>query len=121
MIDYSNYNFVHEAVLYETIDKYEEQGIKHPFFIPVLVPLETEEGKTININKSNIYNKDLQWLSTYTMTSERTIDLYLPKYLMMDYPKKYIPKGTKFLVVFVGGNLNNCKIIGRCYDEYEEQ
>ena len=121
MIDYSNYNFVHEAVLYETIDKYEEQGVKHPFFIPVLVPLETEEGKTININKSNIYNKDLQWLSTYTMTSERTIDLYLPKYLMMDYPKKYIPKGTKFLVVFVGGNLNNCKIIGRCYDEYEEQ
>lgn len=120
MIDYSNYNFVHEAVLYETIDKYEEQGVKHPFFIPVLVPLETEEGKTININKSNIYNKDLQWLSTYTMTSERTIDLYLPKYLMMDYPKKYIPKGTKFLVVFVGGNLNNCKIIGRCYDEYEE-
>ena len=31
-------------------------------------------------------------------------------------PKKYIPKGTKFLVAFVGGNLNNCQIIGRCYE-----
>lgn len=31
MKDYSNYNFIHEAVLYETVDKYEEQGIKHPF------------------------------------------------------------------------------------------
>jgi hypothetical protein len=114
--DYSKYNFVHEAILYETIDKYEEQGIKHPFWIKALVPLEKESGQVINIDKSNIYNKDLSWLSTYTMTSEITIDLYIPKYLMMDYPKKYIPKGTKFLVAFVGGNINNIQIIGRCYE-----
>jgi hypothetical protein len=114
--DYSNYNFVHEAILYENVDKNEEPGIKHPFFIKALVPLETEAGQTININKSNIYNRDLNWLSTYTMTSEITIDLYLPKYLMMDYPDECIPKGTKFLVAFVGGNLNNCQIIGRCYE-----
>nr|DAY75589.1 MAG TPA: hypothetical protein [Caudoviricetes sp.] len=116
MKDYSNYNFIHEAVLYETVDKYEEQGIKHPFFIKALVPLETESGQTINIDKSNIYNKDLSWLSTYSMTSERTIDLYLPKYLMLDFPNKYIQKGTKFLVAFIGGNINNCQIIGRCYE-----
>lgn len=116
MIDYSNYNFVHEAILYEQVNKYEEQGKKHPFFIPVLVPFESDQGRTINIDKSNIYNKDLTWMSTYSMTSEKTIDLFLPKYLMMDYPNKYIPKGTKFLVAFIGGNLNNCQIIGRCYE-----
>lgn len=120
MKDYSDYNFIHEAILYETVNKYEKQGIKHPFYIKALVPLEKEAGQTINIDKSNIYNKDLNWLSTYTMTSEITIDLFLPKYLMMDYPSKYIPKGTKFLVAFIGGNLNNCQIIGRCYDEYED-
>ena len=116
MNDYSNYNFIHEAILYETVDKYEEQGKKHPFYIKALVPLEKESGQTINIDKSNIYNKDLSWLSTYSMKSERTIDLYLPKYLMLDFPNKYIPKGTKFLVAFIGGNINNCQIIGRCYE-----
>ena len=116
MNDYSNYNFIHEAILHETVDKYEEQGKKYPFYIKALVPLEKESGQTINIDKSNINNKDLSWLTTYTMTSEITIDLFLPKYLMMDYPEKYIPKGTKFLVAFVGGNLNNCQIIGRCYE-----
>ena len=30
--DYSNYNFVHEAELYERVDKYNSGG-KHPFFI----------------------------------------------------------------------------------------
>lgn len=114
--DYSNYNFVHEAILYEDVDRDEELGIKHPFYIKALVPLEKELGQVINIDKSNIYNKDLSWLSTYTMTSEITIDLYIPRYLIMDYPEQFIPKGTKFLVVFVGGNINNIQIIGRCYE-----
>lgn len=113
--DYSNYNFIHEAILYETVDKYETPK-KHPFYIKALVPLEKEEGQVININKSNIYNKDLTWLSTYTMTSEITIDLFIPTYYINDYPEKYIPKGTKFLVGFVGGNINNVQIIGRCFE-----
>lgn len=115
-MDYSNYTFVHEAILYETVNKYEQIGIKHPFYIKPLVPLESEIGRTININKNNIMNKDLKWLSTETMTSEITLDLFLPKYLMLDYPDKYIPKGTKFLVCFIGGNINNAHIIGRCYE-----
>lgn len=114
--NYSNYNFVHEAVLYESIDKNEPQGTKHPFYIKALVPMESEAGTTITIDKANIYNKDLSWLSTYTMTSEITIDLHIPKYVMMDFADKYISKGTKFLVLFVGGSINNAQIIGRCYE-----
>ena len=50
------------------------------------------------------------------MTSEMTIDLYIPKYLTIDIEGDTITKNTKFLVAFVGGNLNNCQIIGRCYE-----
>lgn len=114
--DYSNYNFIHEAILYEDVDKNESPIKKHPFYIKALVPFETEAGQTINIDKSNIYNKDLSWLSTYSMTSEMTIDLYIPKYLTIDIEGDTITKNTKFLVAFVGGNLNNCQIIGRCYE-----
>ena len=112
-MNYSNYNFVHEAILYETVNKYEKQGLKHPFYIKALVPLESEIGRTIDIQRNNIMNKDLTGLSTNVMTSEITLDLYIPKNIIMDYPDKYIPKGTKFLVCFIGGNINNCQLIGR--------
>jgi hypothetical protein len=114
--NYSNYNYIHEAILYETIDKYENPSSKHPFYIKALVPLESEVGRVINISQNNIMNKDLTNLSTQTMVSEITLDLYIPKYIIMDYPNKFIPKGTKFLVCFVGGNINKCQIIGRCYE-----
>ena len=113
---YTDYTYIHEAILYETIDKYENPDSKHPFYIKALVPLESEIGRTINIQRNNIMNKDLSNLSTYSMTSEITLDLHIPKYLIMDYPDKYIPKGTKFLVCFIGGNINKCQIIGRCYE-----
>ncbi len=114
MNSYSNYMYVHEAILYETIDKYEAPNIKHPFYIKALVPLESEVGRTISVQRNNIINKDLTMLATETMTSEITLDLIIPKYLVMDYSDKYIPKGTKFIVCFIGGNINNCQLIGRC-------
>lgn len=114
-IQYSNYNFVHEALLYEDVPK-NSKTAKHPFYIKALVPLETEEKKPITINRSNIANKSQEGLSTYIMTSNMTMDLFLPMYLLTDYPDDVVPKGTKFLVGFVGGNINNCQIIGRCYE-----
>lgn len=114
-MNYSNYNFTQEAILYETVNKYEYPMVKHPFYIKALVPFETEVGRTINIQRSKIMNKSLSWLATDTMYSEITLDLYIPRYLLNDFTEKYIPKGTKFLVTFVGGNINNCQLIGRCY------
>lgn len=116
MKSYTNYTYIHEAILYETVNKYENPDSKHPFYIKALVPLESEVGRTIDIPRNNIMNKDTTNLSTDTMISEITLDLYIPKYLLMDYPDKYIPKGTKFLVCFVGGNINKTQIIGRCYN-----
>ena len=62
MKDYTNYTYIHEALLYETIDKYENPDIKHPFYIKALVPLESEIGRTIDIQRNNIMNKDLNGL-----------------------------------------------------------
>jgi hypothetical protein len=112
---YTDYNFTQEAILYDNVNKYENPAQKHPFYIKALVPFETEVGRTIMINRSNIMNTDLSWLSTSKMVSEITLDLYIPRYVVSDYPNKYIPKGTKFLVTFVGGNINNVQIIGRCH------
>lgn len=115
MKNYSKYNFIHEAILYEDCNRDEIPSIKHPFYIKVLVPLESEVGSTISAKRNNIMNKDVTMLSTQNMLSEVTIDLYIPRYLLLDYPEDVIPKGTKFLVCFVGGNINNIQIIGRCY------
>lgn len=112
MKDYSKYNFIHEAILCEDVDPNSEPS-EHPFYIKALVPLETEVGRTINVHRSNIANLDLTWLSTQPMSSEITLDLFLPKYLMLDF-SQIIPKGTKFIVGFIGGNINRCQIIGRC-------
>lgn len=109
---YGNYNFVHVAELYETIDKYNAGG-KHPFFIKALAPLEFKEGRDVEIDRAHIANQDKSWLSNYQFRSEITIDLEIPSAYTSDYPSKYIKKGTKFLVLFVGGSINNAKIIGR--------
>lgn len=111
--DYSNYNFVHEAELYERVDKYNSGG-KHPFFIKALAPLEFKEGRDVEIDREHIKNQDRSWLSTYQFRSEITIDLEIPSAFTKDYPSKYIEKGTKFMVIFVGGSINNARIIGRC-------
>ena len=112
---YTDYNYIQEAILYETIDKYEKPDQLHPFYIKVLVPFETEIDREITVNRSFIMNKDPRWLSTSNMTSSITLDLRIPTEIMRGYPDKYIPKGTKFLVAFVGGNINNVQIIGRCH------
>lgn len=114
MVSYDNYNYIHEAILYEDVNINEPTG-KHPFYIKALVPLETEIGRSIVVNRNNIANKHLESLSTQPMTSEITLDLYLPKYLLMDFDNEIVPKGTRFLACFVGGNINDCHIIGRCY------
>ena len=101
-MDYTKYNYVQEAILFETVNKYEPALTKHPFYIKALVPFETEVGRTIVVNRSYIMNKDLTQLSTSKMTSEITLDLVIPKEIMLAYEDKFIPKGTKFLVTFVG-------------------
>ena len=117
MNKYSNYNIIHEAILNIDIQKDEyvkDYSKKYPFIIKALTPLESDVGRTIHIKSMNIMNSDLSWLSTVNIDSSNSLNLVVPPYLLMDIDNK-VPKGLKFMVGFIGGNINNCQIIGRAY------
>ena len=57
--------------------------------------------------------------STASVICASNLLLELPKEVARNYPKKFIPPGTRFLVAFIGGDLTKPVIIGRDYDGYE--
>lgn len=118
-------------------DYYEDLDLKYPeiaiaaenfyttqssalFYIPVLMPLVTN---TTKVNKQsfpntmNILNKDKPQISR-TASTTGCISIPIHKERMGDdwyYQKQhnYVPKGSKFIVIFVGGDINKPRILGR--------
>lgn len=72
------------------------------FIIPVLMTTTNVDSLIINSKNSSI-----------NLTN--TINLYIPTQHTYFYNKDIVPKGTKFIVTFVGGNINDIKIIGMYY------
>ena len=64
-------------------------------------------------NKRNLTNKDSNMIGISTTTESSTIKINLPKQHTINYPKKFIPPGTRFIVNFVGGDITKPQIIGR--------
>lgn len=111
-IDYSNLsNFRQEiAVLQETVNKYDPPtSVK--FIIPALMGNLSTEKTTPN-SSNNIMNKNNNLGITKT-TISNYITLALPKEYVINYPEKYVPVGTLFIVGFIGGDITNAKIVGR--------
>lgn len=104
-------NFRQEiAVLSEEINKYNPPS-NAKFVIPALMGnLNTE--KTTPNNSSNILNKTNDLGITRTTTSNY-VTLAVPKEYVINYPKKYVPEGTLFIVGFIGGDITTAKIVGR--------
>ena len=44
----------------------------------------------------------------------------MPKEYTVYYGRRIIPKGTRFIVAFIGGNLNDIKIVAR-YDSADDE
>ena len=88
------------------------------FTIPVLFTDPTIG--TFYTPNTNISNKTFGNSSLAITNIDDTIDLYVPKEYTMFYGKDIIPKGTRFIVAFIGANLNDIRIIGR-YDNLEEE
>lgn len=111
-LEYGNLNNFRQeiAVLQEKINKYDPpKGAR--FIIPALMgDLKTE--KTIPNNSSNIMNKNNNLGITKTTTSNY-ITLEVPKEYVINYPEKYVPSGTMFIVGFIGGDITSAKIVGR--------
>lgn len=114
--NYSNLDlpYIEVAVLMETVNKYRDNMCK--FYLQALVPSKPKslEQTTIRNSTNNLANVDK--ISTSNITSGSTITLMLPKEIARNYPKKWIPQGTRFLVSFIGGDLTKPVIIGREFD-----
>lgn len=116
MKSYTDYNFLHEAILQEDIYLDNITDTTFQFYIKAIVPLEKEFLTIAPINRSNIANSDQRWLTNTSnfVTSYSTIGLKIPRYLMYSNSNdNIIHSGTVFLVGFIGGNINRCIIVGR--------
>lgn len=91
------FNKIEEAILMEDINKYFPG--KAPFRLTSIVPLA--ENINAPVTRNNSANKN-NTFTTKSITTGQDIILEIPKCLTIDYKNKIIPKGTKFLVGFIG-------------------
>ena len=117
-------------------DYYEDLDLKYPeiaiaaedfyttqssakFYIPVLMPLVTNTTR-INQqnfpNNMNILNKDKPQISkSASTTGYITIPIHRERMGEWYHREQHnlVPKGAKFIVIFVGGDINKPRILGR--------
>ena len=104
-------NFRQEiAILQEEINKYDPPS-DAKFTIPALMGNSNTETTTPN-RSSNILNKNND-LGITRVTKSNYITLAVPKEYVINYPEKYVPAGTLFIVGFIGGDITSAKIVGR--------
>lgn len=76
--------------------------------------LVTDKYSTTTQNtKINITNKDNSMLGIDQTIRTNTLKIKLPKEHTINYPDKFIPPGTNFIVNFIGGDISRPLIIGR--------
>ena len=63
--------------------------------------------------KENIMNKDKGALGLSDVTTTDTVILDLPKEVTRNYPTKFIPPGTRFIVSYSNGDITKPVITGR--------
>lgn len=93
---------------------YEDMSGK--FSIPIITPLSDNEGDPkdssagVNTTRNIINNGNFQ-VSTYKESNYITLNI--PKYILLNFLSK-IPKGTKFIVGFIGGStdIEDIRVIG---------
>lgn len=103
------------AICQQDIDIYEPGKVI--FTIPAII-----SNDNIGITYTGNYNiankKNTSTPSIGVTTLDNTVKLTVPKEYTRWYGADIIPKGTKFIVAFIGGNMNDIKIIGR-YDSID--
>lgn len=109
----ADYGYTEVAIALEDF-KYTDQG---KFFIPILIPTK-EKGSPKKEKKSKGSTSYIVNYSSKHGISDcevcNYVELYVPTYIgheIKDSSDK-IKKKTKFIVTFVGGELNNPRIIG---------
>lgn len=113
------------AILLNDVERHSSR--KGQFYIPILLP-------TISGNRPKLNNKPAPPMSNHIINSSSKTDNYsesnyieliIPQHLF-PFPKlysssndhnviehpSYLKKGTQFIIVFIGGDITNIKIIG---------
>ena len=101
------------AILLTTCNKYTPG--KQTFRLQSIVGLK-ENSNTVeetHLGKSNLLNKDTSNIPISSVKTSSVITLDVPKEVTINYPTKFIPPGTRFLVSFVSGDISKPIIVGR--------
>lgn len=94
------------GVLTKDVD--ERNPCRGEFYIQTDIP--DAKNETVHVSGSHIKNK-ISKKST-TIKQKKTISIRIPEAYRLFFNKKgTIPKGTKFIVSYVDGNINNSKIV----------
>jgi len=103
------------AILMTTCNKY-TPGTQ-TFYLQSLVPMKDKSNsiETEQVSASNLENKDISSITLSEVNTSSTIELEVPKEVTRNFPTKWIPPGTRFLVSFAGGNITKPQIVGRDY------
>lgn len=84
------------------------------FVIPILTPNFNNERLSISekprIDTSNIVNQNTNNITS--VTEQNFVTLTIPEYMFSN--GIHYNKGDKFIVVFIGGDVNRIQIIGVC-------
>nr|DAF97774.1 MAG TPA: type VI secretion protein [Myoviridae sp. ctYA416] len=105
------------AILTSVCNKY-KPGYQ-TFYVQALNPMNMKSAVkvTSKVRNPNIINKTP--LVTGSIETGSNILIEMPKEVVRNFPTKFIPPGTRFLVSFLGGDINKPVIVGRDYDGYE--
>ena len=117
----TNTDFQHTeiGILTSPCDKY-KPGFQ-TFYLPSLNPmnLKSNTKQTINVQPSNLVNKEPIKGGKIQVGSNIWVEM--PKEVARQYPYKYIPPGTRFIIGFPSGDITKPIVIGRDYDAYRDK
>lgn len=101
------------AILLTTANKYTPG--KHKFRLQSNVGLKenANDETTRSLNSGNLLNKNRSSLPISKVTTSNVIELELPKEVTRNYPTKFIPPGTRFIVSYTSGDITKPVIVGR--------
>ena len=100
------------AVLQEDIPAFEPTDAA--FRVPALMTENTVAY--MSTSNTNIINRSNGNIGSSTINIDNTLSFFVPFEYTFSYGASTVPKGTRFLLAFVGANVNDARIIGR-YDQ----
>ena len=100
------------ATLQTTCNKYNPG--KQVFKLQSIMGLKNNTNKieTTPLSKIKLLNKDTSNIPITEASTASVIKLDVPKAIVMDYPYKFIPPGTRVIVSFNSGDITKPVIVG---------